>query len=161
MISQTQTLIDKSEGRYARDEELTFLSGYVDSFALRVQTYLALQSAEAEIVQGVLSRLKAKDPNLLLQASQDLTPKWKMDTLRVLRLSAAALLSDDIETYHEQFLLWFQTVMRAFGAQRACDVTYTIMLEVVRRHLTPAQATLFCPILERNHQVLTLGLNSR
>jgi hypothetical protein len=54
----------------------------------------------------------------------------------------------------ERLLFWFQTIMRAFGAQRSCNVTYTIMQEVVKQHLTAEQASLFLPILEVNRRIL-------
>jgi Phycobilisome protein len=155
MISQFQTLSEKSDGRYAGDEELAFLSSYIDTYALRMQTYQKLQAAESQIVQQVLAKIKSTDPALLIHDKQDFTAKWKTDTIRVLRYSAAALLSDDLNTHQERFLLWFQTVMRAFGTSRSCNTTYMLMQEVIRQYLTPMQAALFCPILERNRRVLS------
>jgi Phycobilisome protein len=155
MISQFQALIEKSDGRYALDDELTFLSPYIDTYTLRLQTYQKVEAAEAQIVQQVLAKIKATEPTLLLRDNQDLTAKWKTDTIRVLRYSAAALLSDDLKTYQERFLLWFQSVMRAFGVQRSCHITHDLMQEVVKQHLTPMQAALFCPILEQNRRVLS------
>ena len=154
MLSQIQRLTLETEGRYATDEELGFLADYTRSFNLRVQTYQKIQECEAAIVQQVQTKMRATDPTLFRSGNEDITAKWKRDTLRVLRYAAAAMLIDDPETLREQFLFWFQTIMRAFSAQRSCNVTYTVMQEVVKQHLIPQQANLFLPILEVTRRML-------
>lgn len=154
MLSQIQRLSQTTEGRYATDEELRFLAEYARSFELRVQTYQKLQASEAAIVQQVLAKMRAIDPTLLRNGSEDVTAKWKRDTLRVLRYSAVAMLLDDSETLRERFLFWFQTIMRAFNAQKSCGVTYTVMQDVVKQVLTPNEANLILPILEVNRRML-------
>lgn len=154
MLSQIQRLSQTTEGRYATDEELRFLAEYARSFELRVQTYQKLQASEAAIVQQVLAKMRAIDPTLLRNGSEDITNKWKRDTLRVLRYSAVAMLLDDSETLRERFLFWFQTIMRAFNAQKSCGVTYTVMQDVVKQVLTPSEANLLLPILEVNRRML-------
>lgn len=154
MLNQMQRLSLDTEGRYATDEELSFLTDYARSFELRVQTYQKLQASEAAIVQQVQTKMRSIDSTLFHHGKDDITNKWKRDTLRVLRYSAVAMLMDDPETLRERFLLWFQTIMRAFGAQRSCNVTYTVMQEVVKQHLTTTQAALFLPILEVTRRML-------
>ncbi len=154
MLSQIQRLSQETEGRYATDEELRFLAEYARSYELRVQTYQKLQACEAAIVQQVQAKMRAIDPMLFRQGNEDLTNKWKRDTLRVLRYSAAAMLIDDPESLRERFLFWFQTVMRAFNAQKSCGVTYTVMQDVIKQVLTPNEASLILPILEVNRRML-------
>ncbi len=154
MLSQIQRLTLETEGRYATDEELEFLADYARSFSLRVQTYQKIQECEATIVQQVQTKMRSTDPTLFRNGNEDITTKWKRDTLRVLRYAAAAMLIDDPETLRERFLFWFQTIMRAFGAQRSCNVTYTVMQEVVKHHLSPQQASLFLPILEVTRRMM-------
>ncbi|HEY9647052.1 MAG TPA: hypothetical protein V6C88_11810 [Chroococcidiopsis sp.] len=154
MLRQFQRLELKTDGRYATDSELQFLEDCIQTYDLRVQTYHTLKTAEMLIVQEVLAKVKAIDANLLRHENNDVTNKWKSDTLRVLRYSAIAMLVNDPDTLQERFLLWFQTIMRSFNAQRSCDITYEVMQQVVKRHLTPEQAGLFCPILELNRQCL-------
>jgi hypothetical protein len=154
MLSQIQRLSQTTEGRYATDEELRFLAEYARSFELRVQTYQKIQASEAAIVQQVLAKMRAIDPTLLRNGSEDMTNKWKRDTLRVLRYSAVAMLLNDSETLRERFLFWFQTIMRAFNAQKSCGVTYTVMQDVVKQVLTPSEANLLLPILEVNRRML-------
>lgn len=154
MLSQLQHLSLTTDGRYATDAELQFLRDYVKSYALRLETYQTLQSAEAAIVQQVHTSLMALDPLLLHSNGDDLTAKWRRDTIRVLRYSAVAMLLNDPDTMQERFLLWFQTIMRAFGAENSCSATYEAMQEVVKHMLTPIQFSLVCPLLELNRRSL-------
>lgn len=154
MLSQLQRLSLVTDGRYATDAELQFLRDYVKSYALRVEAYQALQTSEAAIVQQVHTRMMSRNPALLRSGANDLTVKWKRDTIRVLRYSAVAMLLNDPDTFQEQFLLWFQTIMRAFSAQKSCGATYEAMQEVIKHTLTPIQASLVCPILELNRRSL-------
>lgn len=154
MLSQLTRLSLETDGRYATDEELSFLSEYTRSYSLRLQTYQKLQAAETTIVQQVLAKLRSLDPSLLRSNGEDVSGKWKRDTIRVLRYSAIAMLLNDSDTLQERLLFWMQTVMRAFAAQRSCNVTYEIMQEVIKQHLSPTQASIFCPILELNRRLL-------
>lgn len=154
MLSQLMKISRQADGRYASDEELQFMVDYIRSYNLRVQTYQTLQASETAIVQEVHSKLQALDPTLLRSSTGDISTKWKLDTVRVLRYSALALLLNDPDTLRERLLFWMQTIMKAFGAQKSCNATYTVMQEVIRQHLTPEQANVFCPILEVNRRML-------
>lgn len=152
MLSQLKKLSDDTDGRYATDDELQFLDGYAHSFYVRVQTYQRLQIAEAMIVQQVLSKVRKLDPASFQRDHAEM--KWKRDTIRVLRYSAIALLLDDPNTLRERLLYWFRIIMKAFGTEKNCAITYQVMQEVVQQYLTPTQANLFCPILALNRQIL-------
>ncbi|MEB3337262.1 MAG: phycobilisome protein [Leptolyngbyaceae bacterium] len=154
MLSQLERLKSEIDGRYATDAELQFMVEYARSFNLRLHTYAKLQTVEAKIVQQVHAQLLKLDPALLKSGGEDVSAKWKRDTIRVLRYSAVALLLNDPDSLRDRLLFWMQTIMRAFGAQRSCDMTYRIMHEVVQQHLTATEASLFCPILELNRKLL-------
>jgi uncharacterized protein (DUF2267 family) len=64
------------------------------------------------------------------------------------------VLLDDTELLCQQFLYWFKTIMKAFGAQEACNITYLVMQDVVRDLLPQNIADLLCPILEMNRNLL-------
>jgi hypothetical protein len=154
MLSQLERLTREIDGRYASDAELTFAIDYVRSFNLRVQTYQKLQELETDLVQQTYTKMRAIDPNVFNQGGTDLSAKWKRDTLRVMRYVAVAVLMDDTETFRERLLLWFQTIMRAFGAQHSCNLTYQVLQEVVKQSLTAPQASLVCPLLELSRRTL-------
>jgi hypothetical protein len=61
---------------------------------------------------------------------------------------------DDIETFRERFLLWFQSIMRAFGHQKISHATYPAMQDIVKQHLTPQQFSLFLPIIDLSRRLL-------
>lgn len=154
MLSQLHKLSVEADGRYATDPELSFLQSYLQTVRIRLSAYQKIQAAEGEIVQQVLHKINAIDPSLLQQGAVDLTPKWQRDTARVLRYAALALLIDDPDQFKEKMLLWFQTIMRAFGAQRSCNATYLLMQDVMQQYLTPAEAQIFLPILELSRRTL-------
>ncbi|WAL58647.1 globin family protein [Thermocoleostomius sinensis] len=158
MLSQLDRLKFEVDGRYATDAELQFLVDYVQSFHLRSQTYIKLQELEAILVQQAYEKIRSDNPALFNYKNADIGAKWKQDTLRVLRYTAVAVLMNDPDTFKERFLLWFQTIMKAFGAQQTCDVTYQVLQTLVKQHFSLPQSQLICPILELTRQ--TLGAKS-
>ena len=154
MLSQLQKLSCETDGRYATDEELEFVAEFGRSFYLRVQTYQQLQAMEAIILQQVLTKMQFLDPSLLHHHNADVTAKWKRDTIRVLRYSAIAMLLNDPDSLRDRLLFWLRTIMKAFGAERSCNVTYAVMQAVIKERLPSSQASLICPILEINRQIL-------
>ena len=154
MLSKLQQLGTDADGRYASDDELKFMDTYINSFEVRANAYRQIKAAEKEIVESVLTKLQKSQPRLLATRGEDIQNKWKQDTFRVLRHSAMTVLLDDPELLRQQFLYWFQTIMQAFGAQEACNVTYLIMQDVVRATLPKDVADLLCPILEMNRELL-------
>ena len=154
MLSQLQTLVREVDGRYATDAELLFLQTYLQTARLRFSAYQKIQKAEKAIIQQVRQKLIAIDPQLLYRGKVDLSAKWQRDTIRGLRFCAHALLVADEDGLEENFLLWFQSVMRAFKAQPSCNQTYKVLQDVVRQYLTPQEAELFCPILTQARLLL-------
>ncbi|MEA5452908.1 phycobilisome protein [Leptolyngbya sp. CCNP1308] len=155
MFTNVQALTQATDGRYASDQELMFFQRYLSSVGIRLRAYQKIQGAEQQIISQVLTRLKVQRPDIFLVGGQDLAAKWQRDTVRVLRYSATALLLDDSERFKDTLLLWFQTIMRAFGAQESCNLTYTAMQEVMAQHLNGEELILFLPILELSR--MTLG----
>lgn len=155
MLTNVQALVQATDGRYASDQELMFFQAYLSTVGTRLRAYQKIQAAEPQIVAQVMTRLKAQKPNLFQVGGQDLAAKWQRDTVRVLRYSAIALLLDDPERFKETLLSWFQTIMRAFGAQESCDLTYAAMQAVMSQFLNAEELKLFLPILELSQ--VTLG----
>lgn len=154
MLHKLQTLSIKADGRYAKDSELQFIEEYLRNFQERLTAYRKVQDSATDLVDLVYQRLLAKNPQFFHRSGQDYTPKWRSDTLRVVKFAAMALLYDDPDLYKERFLYWFQTLMYAFGTQDACNQTYALMQEVVKEILPPTSAQLFSPILELTRTLL-------
>ncbi len=159
MLSKLQQLGIDADARYASDEELQFVDTYITSFESRTDAYQRIKAVEKEIVEAVLARLQSSHPNLLFPKGEDMKNKWKQDTFRVLRYSAMTVLLDDPKLLQQQFLYWFQTIMQAFGAQEACNMTYLVMQEVSKELLPQDVANLLCPILEMNRNFLGTKIN--
>lgn len=158
MLSQLESLRVHGDGRYATDAELKFLQQYLQTVRLRFALYQKIQRLEPQLVQEVLAQLQREDASLLTVGNKDLTAKWQRDTVRTLRHGATALLLNDPDLFKERMLLWFQTIMRSFRAERSCEATYRTMQAVVKRYLTPEEAGLFCPILEMSRSMFADSL---
>lgn len=154
MLNQLARLSVEADGRYASSEELQFLKDYIESFDLRVSAYLKISAAEAEIVHQVETQVHKTHPNLFRKGNRDVTSTCKRDRFDVLRYSAAALLSNDLDHLRESFLLWYRTIIHAFGDEQAAHVTYQVMQEVVKKYLTPQEAALLSPIMGLNQVIL-------
>ncbi len=154
MLTNVEALVQATDGRYATDQELMFFQTYLSTVGTRLRAYQKIQAAEPQIVSQVMTRLKAQKPDLFQVGEQDLAAKWQRDTVRVLRYSAIALLLDDPERLKETLLSWFQTIMRAFGAQESCDLTYAAMQTVMPQFLNAEELKLFLPILELSRVIL-------
>ncbi|WP_017715005.1 hypothetical protein [Kamptonema formosum] len=150
MLSQLAKLSLAADGRYATATEVQFLRDYFKSFNLRLSAYQKIQAAEQEIIRQAQANVQSIDASLLSNGSEDATSKWRLDTLRVLRHTAAALLINDAERLQNRFILWFKTVLRALDVERSADITHQVMLDVVRQYLTPEEAALFSPLWELN-----------
>lgn len=154
MLSQLAHLSVEADGRYATAEELQFLKDYLQSFNQRLSTYQKIQACEQQIIQQIELEIQKIDLNLLRRGSQDATSKWRLDTIRVLRHSTAALLMGDPERLHERFLLWFRTIVGAFQVRKCTAVTYQVMQTVLKHYLSVEELSLIMPILEENRTIL-------
>lgn len=154
MLQQLEQLSLNTDGRYATDAELNFFQDYLKTARLRFSLYQKIQRLEKQIIQQVLTQIKAANPDLLMVGTTDVTAKWQRDTVRTVRYAATALLVDDPELYKEHILIWFQPIMKSFKAERSCEATYRAMQTVVRQLLSREEAALFCPLLEMSRSVL-------
>ena len=154
MFVELERLSVEADSRYANDDELDFIYNYIQSFSIRNQTYLNLQVHESEIIDRVYTKLRSLDPNLLKNGSEDISEKWRRNTSKVLKYVALTVLINDSEYLKSQLLIWFQTIMQAFNAERSCNATYDIMQQIVKQVLEPEEAALVSPILELNRSLL-------
>ncbi|MBE9028982.1 phycobilisome protein [filamentous cyanobacterium LEGE 11480] len=155
MLSQMQRLTTAAEGRYATDEELRFLPEYLRSYELRMQTYQQLQKSEITILKQVFSTVMQQAPELFSKAQPEQLKHCQQDTLQTLRYCAAAMLVNDADTLRERYLLWLQTIVRAFDKQHSNDLLYTAMQQAVKQHLSAAQADLIVPLIQDIHLMLS------
>jgi Phycobilisome protein len=154
MLYKLDKLSVDTDGRFATDDELKFLNTYTRSFELRKSAYNRIQASEKKILEQVYAKMRSLNPKLFINGNQDMSEKWKRDTLLVIRHSAIAVLLDDPDHLKDEFLLWFQTLMQAFGTEECCRVTYQVMQDVVKHMLPATEASLILPILALNQEIL-------
>ena len=153
MLNQLSRLSVEADGRYATSEELQFLKDYIQSLDLRLSAYEKISAAQTEIVE-VETQVRATNPDLFRKGNRDVTATCKRDRFDVLRYSATALLSNDLDCLRDSFLLWYRTIIRVFQDREAAAVTYQVMQEVLKKYLTPQEAALISPIMGLNQVIL-------
>lgn len=155
MLSSLYDLETETDGRYATDVELSTVAEYLESYRLRLTIYRKIQAAETQIIQRVHARARQIEPGIMVYANADASKTCERDMTFVLRQSAIAFLVDSTDLLEERVLLWLQTIMRSFkDHHRHSDLLYRVLQEVMQQYLTPAEAALFCPILEVVRQYL-------
>lgn len=159
MLQQLEELSTKTDGRYATDAELVFFQTYLKTARLRFSLYQKLRRLEPQLMKQLLGQLQQNHPELLTVGGQDMTAKWQRDTVLLLRRAAIALLTDDPDIYRDQILIWFQTIMQAFEAEKTCQETYKRLQTVVAQALSPEEAELICPLLEMSRTILGESLS--
>lgn len=154
MLSQLARLSVEADGRYATSEELQFLTDYIESLEPRISAYQKIQAAETEILDRVEAKMQDANPNVFYKGNRDVKATCQRDRIHVLRKSAATILSSDLDRQRESFLLWYQTIIRAFQDEKAAGICYQIMQEVVKQYLTSEEAAMVSPILGLNQVIL-------
>ncbi len=154
MLTYLKRLSIEADGRYATPEELEFFTTYFASLKIRLSAYQKIQKFESKMIQEVLETLQSQNPNIFRRGSTNITQKWRLDTVRVLRHSAMALLINDPDYLKEHLLIWFATVLQALQVQDLTKLTYQTMVEVMTNYLTPEEQALFLPFLELDLNIL-------
>ncbi len=154
MFTQLQRLSVEADGRYATPEELGFLKFYFETLPMRISTYQKLQKYESQILQKIQDKLLQINPKIFFKGSVNLTSKWRLDTIRILRYSAMVLLINDPDYLQESLLSWFATILQAFKLKDITQYTYKAMFDVLEDYLTPEEKILFFPLIELNLKIL-------
>ena len=154
VFKQLSCLSTEAEGRYATPQELQFVREYRQTWELRLSTYNKIKDAETQIIDSVVQKSHQKDPKLFYMGSRDVTSLCKRDIQLVLRASALAMLTDDLERLRDNLLLWQKTVVKALDHQSYILIVYKIIPEVVREFLTEEEAELIIPALTLSLTVL-------
>ncbi len=154
MLSQLKRLSIEADGCYATKEELTFLNSYFDSVRQRISAYEKIRDAEEVIMDQTEARLKAVDPQVFHNGTQDCSEICRRDRKNTLRHSAAAMLFNDLDRLRDGLLVWQGTIVRAIEGEYASTLTWQEMPEVLREHLTAEEADLMMPALHMNQALL-------
>jgi Phycobilisome protein len=155
MLKQLAQLSVEAEGRYATDRELQFLKDYLQSAEQRMTVYTKIRNAEEKILHLVEAKKRTIDMGLFQMASKDITQICRRDLTMMLRCTAAAMLFGDLERLREGVLIWYRTIVKAFGYQKYTQVTYQVLQDAVNEQLDSEEVALIKPALQLNHSMLT------
>lgn len=154
MLKQLSRLSIETDGRYATAEELQFLHDYLQSVEQRIDAYKKIRDSEEQIADRVAEKMREADPNVFRKGDRDMSAICKRDRKHTLRCSSAAMLVDDLERLQNGLLLWQRTIVQAFSDSYPTEVTYQVMPEVIKEHLTAEEAELIMPAIELDGSVL-------
>ena len=155
MLKQLVRLNIEADGRYATDQELQFLEDYLQSVDKRISSYKKIRDAEKEIMEQTKAQLDSEHPNLFSRGSQDLSAIWQRDMDIVLRCSAAAMLLNDLDWLRESVLLWQRTIVNANKTRQISQLTYQVLLQIVKQFITEEEAELMMPALQLDQSILS------
>ena len=94
------------------------------------------------------------DSNVFRTSDQGLAEKCRMDMVRLLRYTTAALLFNDYDHLRQGILLWHNTVAKSCQFNQTSKALSEVMPEVVKQYLTAQEAALFCRIWELNRIIV-------
>lgn len=142
------TTLDKhvveADGRYLASQELQPLEDYIQSYAIRLETYQQLRDLGEKVVLMALRKLATTYPELVQQHGA----RCKYDMSEVLRYIAIAILRDDEIFFKDQMMVWLDTILLAHKRQAQCSQAYRNVQEAIATTL-PANATnMIRPYLE-------------
>ncbi|BCX12939.1 MAG: allophycocyanin subunit alpha [Thermosynechococcus sp.] len=154
MLRQLERLSLETDGRYASAQELEFLKNYLATAEQRISAYEKIRDAEEKILDEVERQLRARNPYIFRKGNQDYSAVCRRDRRHVLRLGAAAMLFADLNALREGFLLWYRTIIKAFRDEKAAQLTYQVLPEVVNQALSSEEAPLMQPVMSLTQSIL-------
>jgi Phycobilisome protein len=179
MLTQLNRLSVAVDGRYASDRELQFIEDYLESVEQRIEAYEKIRENEEKIAHKtkMLAHLSLglaedrqlqdtsedsaeqyiKDYDRLRQtmSAKDITQICSRDLTMLLRCVSIAMLIDDLDRLRDGMLLWQETIVRSFGLKEFANITYKVIQDVVKAHLSPEEAALILPALQLSHNLLS------
>lgn len=149
MIKELTDLTVKTDGRYASDQDLQFLTKYLEEAESRKKAYIKVRDQAAQIIDKLEEEKKKLNPNF-----EGWYSTCKRDFIDLLRYSAAAMLFDDLERLRNGMLVWFKTIVRAYNFDQDSDETYALLIGVMKFYLSEDELKYIIPALQLNQAVL-------
>jgi Phycobilisome protein len=135
----------EADGCYLDDNQgLRPLEQYVQTYALRLETYQQLRDQSQTLVLQSLRRLAQAHPDLIQKHGQ----RCQYDMNEVLRYIAVSLLRDDEVFFKEQMMSWLDTILVAHKKTDQCTTAYRYLLDAVNNTLPAACSSLIRPYLD-------------
>jgi len=147
MLKALNQMAARAEGSYLSSAQMSQLEQYHRNFALRLQTYQALQKLEPEILAELSQRLTQGNPTWKQHFSAEDQAKCTRDSSYLLRNCALAMILDDKDYLYDNFLHWLKTILVSLDHVALHQQIYNPLRAILREKLPPAQAKLLEPYL--------------
>ena len=155
MLTQFSNLSVNTDGRYSTDSELEFINDYLESMAMRVQTYEKIQANEEAIVQEVDEKMQELNKNdSLFKMDENTKIVCLRDRKNAIKYTSAAMLINDLDRLRDGLLIWLKTIVKAVGYDRFVRTHYPIIQEVIQEYLTPEEAKYILPAFQLDCTIL-------
>ena len=134
----------QADGRYFTDAELKPLERYVQTYAVRLETYSILREKGDELVLLALRKFAVIEGEMMRQHGD----KCKRDMSYVVQVLALPLLQDDEGAFREQLTLLMQNILAEVHAERQSARAYQFLQQVVAEKMPAECAKLVNTYLE-------------
>ena len=145
MNSSVAELMQQSEGRYLRPDELKTLQGYVEGIPKRVRLYQVLQAKEQELVERVMEKFQQMMPHLPRQYGHLAWERCRRDLSMVWRYCCLAMLLNDEDYLRDKLLYWLETILKSFKMRDQCQPAYKLMLDSLSAVFGPEESEAIRP----------------
>lgn len=157
MLKQLHQLTVDADGRYATEEELSFLREYILSAKTRSKIYKKLREMRSDIALQTEQKVVEGDEDIFIVNGKDYKPMFHRDQGIDLRYTAATVLSGDLERLKQSLLLWYKTILKAARPNNVktwTEMTYKVKPAIVLSTLEDDERKYVEPILSLNQSVL-------
>lgn len=143
---ELRKLTQAVDSRYATDYELAQIEQFSSSFKTRVNLYHKLAQAEGLILMELYKQLHQSHPTLFIFNNQDVSQKCRYEVQVTFQYAVQSILWGE-SWLQENFLLWFQTIIRSLKLQPTCEVVYSRLEALLQGTLPPTESAIICPII--------------
>lgn len=147
MHTLNHTLEEKvidADGCYLDGQALRSFEQFVQSYALRLETYQNLRDKSQTLVVHSLRKLAQSYPELIQKHGQ----RCQYDMTEVLRYLALSILRDDETFFKEQMMAWLDTILLAYKRNEHCTIAYRYLQDAINASLPPSNSMLVRPYLD-------------
>ena len=148
MINSLRQLSIEADGRYATDEELSFLTDYLDSVQTRISAYDKVRDNEETILEKLLEKIHEMYPKVYLENIDRIQKICRRDVSILLRCMMASTLFDDLDRTRNTFLLWHKTIARASRLEQLTNISCQLAPVVLRDFLNGKEIERTAPALQ-------------
>ena len=154
MLKQLKQLAIDTEGRYATEDELSFLKDYLASASTRVAAYEKIRDKEEALLDEFEAETLSQDDNAYMIGTQNRQSVARRDCKYILRHLAVSMLANDLERYRDGILVWQRTIMKANRFQECSQKVRNSEYRVMEKNFSEEEFQYLKPALLLGKSVL-------